>query len=41
MFDEKEKDMMANVHGDPVWRCVAGLELAVSSHDNVRMCFLE
>jgi hypothetical protein len=20
MFDEKEKDMMANVHGDPVWR---------------------
>jgi hypothetical protein len=29
VFDEKEKAMMANVRGDPVWRCLAGLELAV------------
>jgi hypothetical protein len=32
VFDEKEKAMMANVRGDPVWRCVAGLELAVCLH---------
>jgi hypothetical protein len=33
VFDEKEKAMMANVHGDPVWRCVAGLELAVGLYE--------
>jgi hypothetical protein len=32
VFDEKEMAMMANVHEDPVWRCLTGLELAVSLH---------
>jgi hypothetical protein len=32
MFDEKEKEMMAGAPENPFWRCMAGLEFAVSSH---------